>query len=196
MAADDLVTLSDVKAHLNITGTSHDTELSGFISAATPVVEDIVGPVTTRTVDEWYTGGGSKIVLRQYPVASITSVTEYAGTTGTALTQANVDTADSYAYTLESGGVLARRTGSLGTNFTTGVDNVHVVYVAGRSSIPANIRLAALELIRHWYQLTQQGGRPQLGGAAEDGMFTPSGFAVPARVVELLAPHQLPPGLS
>jgi hypothetical protein len=199
-----LVTLAEARTHLNFAAadTSHDTELQGFIDAATPVVEDVVGNVTgtTYTAEEYDPKGHSFIVLRHLPVSSVTTVTEYWANTAYTLTQvASPNLGVAYSYTLDLGsGRIVRRDSAAGTRpFPMGDGAVQVTYVAGRATVPANIRLAALELIRHLYQLTQQGGRPAFGGgAAEEGPWAPSGFAVPTRVLELLAPHQRPPGMA
>lgn len=195
-----LVTLAEARAHLNFTAdTSHDTELQGFIDAAQPVVEDIVGPVVNVTLDEWYDGGGMFLSVRRRPIVSVTSVTEYIGTSTYTLTQvATPDLATTYSYSFEPSGRIARRSAGGGLRaFPTGVSNVRVVYVAGRATVPANVRLATLEFIRHNYQLSQQGGRPAFGGgASEEGPWTPSGFAVPTRVIELLSPYRRHPSIA
>lgn len=187
-----IASLAEAREYLNFTAdTSHDAELQRFIDAADPVIEDIVGPVNTVQVTEWYDGGRPYIVLRQNPVISVDSVTEYSGATGTLLTVTTSPTdAGSWTYTFDPDGILYRVTSAGSSFFARGATNVKVVYTAGRASVPANIKLAALELIRHLYQSTQQGGRPQFGGAGEEGPWAPAGFAVPTRVIELLAPHR------
>jgi hypothetical protein len=58
------------------------------------------------------------------------------------------------------------------------------------------VRLAAEEQLRFLWQLGQQGNRPGWGDAADDVEFTPSGFAVPKRVIELCADSLRPPGIG
>jgi hypothetical protein len=56
-----------------------------------------------------------------------------------------------------------------------------------------------LELIRHLWQMTQQGGgRPKFGGSAYDGgeAMVSTGFAIPARVLELWQPFYRGPGIA
>jgi len=188
-----LVTLAETRAHLNFTAdTSHDAELQGFIDAATPVIEDVVGAVTGTTYTETYDSNGLEfIMLRHTPVFSITSVTEYWANTAHPLSLvASPDLGVAYSYTadLRSGRIVRRDSAAGVRGFPSGTGAVQVIYVAGLAAVTANVRLAALEFIRHNYQLTQQGGRPAIGSnsAAEDGPFTPSGFAIPTRVLELL----------
>lgn len=198
-AVTSIVSLADARAHLNFTAdTSHDTELQGFIDAATPVIEDIVGAIvsTTWTAEEHDARGGRVIFLRHPPVFDVTTVTEYR--MGTAYTLTEVATpalaaANTYAVDLTTGRILRGWSAMWGWGYSYG-DIIQVTYESGRATVPANIRLAALELIRHLYQLSQQGGRPAFsGGAVDEGPWTPSGFAVPTRVIELLAPNQRPP---
>lgn len=187
-----IASLSEAREYLNFgADTTHDAELQRFIDAADPVVEDIVGPVNSVQVTEWYDGGAPYIVLRHNPVISVDTVTEYSGTTAHALTVAATpaDTG-TYTYTFDPDGILYRSTTGGLSYFFYGADNIKVVYTVGRSPVPANIKLAALELIRHLYQSTQQSGRPAFGGATEDQPWAPAGFAVPTRVIELLNPHR------
>jgi hypothetical protein len=195
-----ILTLAETRTHLNFPAadTSHDTELQGFIDDASPVIEDVVGPV-----DEWYDGGAPWIILRRRPVVSVTTVTEYRGPLGYVLTQvATPDLGTTYSYSFEPTGRLIRRSAGGGSApFPSGAGAVHVVYVAGRASVPPNVRLAALELVRHLYQMTQQGGRPAFGTGGGGGMeemigATPSGFAIPTRVLELLGTNRRYPSLA
>lgn len=204
-----LVTLAEAKAHLGMptSDTTYDTELQGFVDMTQPLIENICGPIVSRSVTEWHDGGTGnrfQVVLRQRPVISITSVTEYVGNVGQVLTQAaNPAAAVDLGYTFEiETGTITRRVGA-GTvyPFAWGEQNIAVVYTAGFATTPPNVRLAALELIRHLWQSTQQGGNPKVnGGAAFDGSGTRGpvgmGYAVPNFVVELLQPHERIPGIA
>jgi hypothetical protein len=77
---------------------------------------------------------------------------------------------------------------------------VKIVYTAGRAgAVPWSVRLGSLELIRHLWQLTQQGGRSRFAGSgydSEGGAGVPAGFALPNRVLELWKPFKRPPGIA
>lgn len=173
-----ILSLADAKAALNVpAGTRvNDDELRLYIAATTAVIEDIVGSVLTTPKTETFDGGTCSVPLSQRATA-ITSVV-VGGTTLTAGTQ--------YVANLVSGLVYAGSTSSSST-FTSGAQNVVVTYTTGSSSIDPNVILAAREEVRFLYQIGQQGGRPSLGGAPTDLSWTPSGFAVPQRVIELCA---------
>lgn len=198
-----LITLAEAKLHLNIgTGdTGHDTEIQSFIDAATPVVEHVCGPIVGSAYAESYDGGLAYISLRHNPVQVVTSVIEYRGTAAYVLAASTVPgTGGAYQYSVElDTGRVIRRSSGVETPFPIGRGSVVIAYTAGRATVPPNITLAAKELVRHWYQQTQQGGRPTFAasGAIED--ITPAvlqGFAVPNRVRELLMPHKRAPSVA
>jgi hypothetical protein len=200
-AATDLVTIADVASHLNWDATQqakYATEMARFISATTAVVEDISGPVVQRAFDEWYSGGSSRLQLSNYPVASVTLVEEsYGGDVLWTLTEQPVDQTggDAYGYTIDkTHGMLVRRASHVAIPFAAGALNVHVQYTAGMcadtASVPPNIALAALELIRINWQPQQGGNRPQMGATdmpVADALRL--GFFVPNRVMEILKPN-------
>lgn len=193
-----IATLAEAKAYLNITSPTVDAELQLFVDAADPVIENIAGPVTPAAFDEFYDGGLTAIVLRNWPVISVETLTEYAGTAPTVLTvAANPAAQTSTTFVLEKATGMLYRTGAgVPGWFAPGYENVRVQYTAGRAATPPNIKLAALELIRHMYQSTQQSGRPAFGGALEDQVWAPAAFAVPTRVIELLEPYRREPRVA
>lgn len=184
-----IVSLADVKKHLNIPAatTDHDDELRGFADTATDVIEHITGSVIRRTIVETHSGRyRTALALHHPPVLSITSVTE----NGTAVA--------STAYSLDGeAGLLYKVAGSYTPDrWRTGLLNIVVTYVAGRSAVPPPVREAGLELIRiNW--------RPQQGGNYSP-FDTPSaetgerrlGYFVPHGVLRLLVPSADPGGFA
>jgi uncharacterized phiE125 gp8 family phage protein len=189
-----IVTAAEVRAHLNLTDATQDVELQGFISAAQAIVENITGAVVPAVYTETYDGGMTAIILRHTPVLSITSVTENWGPTAYTLTNQPVGSSvDAWGYDLEnanSGKVVRRTVTGFPFPFYRGVGNIAITYTAGRASVPADIRLAALRLIEHlWSSQQGRAGRMQQDnpGAAH---------AVPYFVQELLEPHMTMPGIA
>lgn len=184
-----LLTVAQAKQVLNIptSDTSFDSELSDYIDSMTAPIEDMAGACTQRTVtNEQHDGGSVYIHLRVPPAQSVTSVTEYWGSYAWSLTiVANPSSAGQYSCTFDAGtSTLVRRTPSgAATTFATGVSNVWVTYVTGPASMPANVVLGAKELLRHLWQMSQNGGRPSYN--APDMTYTPSGYLVPRHVAEL-----------
>ena len=74
-----------------------------------------------------------------------------------------------------------------------------VVYVAGRTSVPAAVGEAALIILNHlWAPQVGGTGGVQVGGVDTSGepFTTGFGFAIPNRAKELLAPYRLTPAVA
>lgn len=195
------LSLDDVKAELNIDAddTSQDVELTGVIDRAVEVIGNIVGPVTPTVYSEWHDGGQATVLLDRYPVTAVTTVSEYTPTVQ-ALAAEPLDTTATftgYGYTVDlATGVLTRTSGGLPYRFC---GRVLVLYTAGRTAVPASIRGAALELVRHLWE-TQRGDGPGLPDAGYDGpepgAEASPDYLVPLRVAELLAPYRKAPKVA
>lgn len=200
-----IVALGDVKDTLNIPATSrtYDAELLRMIAGVTPVVENLAGKVLQTTFDEWYDGGQYWIKLRHRPVINLIAVSEYRGPIEYSLAVVQ-DPAHGTIYSamLDNYGRVVRRSAGGGViAFPRMPNSVHVVYLAGQTTVPENIREGTLEIIRTSWQQTQQGGRPQFGtggsAAADDlaGQLI-QGYYVTPRARELLVPNRRHPSLA
>lgn len=174
------VGLAEVKAHLNITTSNNDAELTAMLARAQATLGERVGPVLPTTItDEVHTGPGP-LVLDRFPVISVTSATSG----GLPVTGLDLD----------------RTTGELFGAFGYASRGVRVTYVAGWDPLPADLEMALLELVAHFWD-TQRGGgseRPSFPGEAddEDSGSAASGYLLPYRVTSLLKPHKLPPSFG
>jgi hypothetical protein len=181
-----LCTLAEVKLQLNKLSADDDDELQSYIDAVTAPVEDYCGAVLQQTVtNEQHNSvaGSSLLVLRNERVASVTSVTEYVGTTGYTLTQITTP-AQAAAYTYILDGTVLHRMGGGGASVFTGP--VYVTYVAGFTSVPAAINLAARIIVQHLWR-TQNGGADLPALSDEETIGLPGfSFAIPTRAKELL----------
>jgi hypothetical protein len=204
MGVEQVVDLASVKAHLNITtdNLARDAELQGFILAAGDLARDVVGPLLPEQHTQWFDGGRSSIVPDWLPLASVQSVTEFYGLSQFPLTEQPLgaqSTAFSFTVDYDTGQITRRTFGGEPARFAAGAKNIKVVYTAGRGgAIPWTVRLGALELIRHLWSLTQQGGLQRVGqpmADVESGR-VPTGFALPQRVRELWQPYKRPPGIA
>jgi hypothetical protein len=211
-----IATIADAKNTIGLdpTSTDKDVILQALIDSMSDVVEYIVGPVRDVTYTEWHKGSVDEIVLRRRPVESVTSVTEVVGVVSYPLTQQDPITGplDAFGFFLMPEEGIIQRTaygipswfaalpwatqatpgwmagGSL--RFGTGPGRVQVVYVAGRTTIPAHIKNGLLELVKVHYQQTQQNGRASSRAQqnAEDMGLIVLGYLVPNRVREMLLP--------
>jgi len=121
MAADPrlLISLADAKAGLGITGTSKDEDIRSVIAAATPIMEDLCGPILRTTRTETYDGGTTQINLLWSPLISITSIIEsYGSTYVRTLTQQDVFSGsglDSFGFSVDlTTGIVTRRADGYG----------------------------------------------------------------------------------
>jgi hypothetical protein len=175
-----IISLADARAALNRTANVADDELRLYIAATTLVIEDIVGTVLARTVVEEHDGGKSGVLLDQAVVAVASVVVD-----GVTLTEGS-------GYHVKKGaGIVYAGSSRAPSTFATGRGNVVVTYSTGQASIDPNIILAAREEVAFLYRVGQQGARPGVGGGVPDTTaWTPSGFAVPTRVIELASASQ------
>jgi len=139
-----VLTLAEVKTHLNITVATYDAELQTFIDACESLVADKTGPLTSVATTERVSGGGTGLVLRATPVVSLTSVTPVNGS-AYSLTLLDVD---------KSAGVIEWLSGA---RFQTG--KYDVVFQSGRATMPDGLRLAIKDLIRDNWVHSQRGPR-------------------------------------
>jgi uncharacterized repeat protein (TIGR01451 family) len=177
----DFVSVADVKQHMRKTDTADDAQLAGFVGAACQMIVDRIGVVspTAATHTVYHGHLRMRIILEQNPVISV--VTVVALPDGTTVPPADPDN-NVDGWVLDSGpGVLTHTSRWPGRQ-------LRVTYRAGRSPLPGNIRLAALELASHLWrssQLNTSGRRPSLSG--EDGVIMRGeSYALPYRVRELL----------
>jgi hypothetical protein len=179
-ASAGIVSLEDVKAHLNLsaTQTGNDEELRSSILAASQWVESKIGPVTRRTFTQTFRRWGTPLVLDNVPVVSVTSVTPTGGVAYDALLL-DVD--------LEAGLIYP----AYGYRWPTWFYGTLVVeYVAGRAVVPALIQWAVKEFVA-WLWDTQRGPAQASPVQADfaDQLATGSFATVPHRIEQALQPY-------
>ncbi|MGW5647521.1 hypothetical protein [Saccharopolyspora sp. NPDC003762] len=201
MATLDVLTLDEAKQALNSTGTAvADLELAAWITAVSQQLDDLVGPVVARPVtSEAHAGGRHVVLLRHYPIRSVTSVTEYRAGAEVVLTRETVSSRPAEAYLLEQYGPdvalwsnwLRRRRSGADAAFATG-STVVASYEAGRFEstvdVAARFKIAAMLMLKNLW-------RSQEDSVAATGEFmVPASsfptFAVPRAVREMF-PHEV-----
>lgn len=156
-----IVDLASAKDYLNIPSgdRTQDYLLTELIDAVTPLIEAEVGPVVPRTYDEWYDGGSNIITLDHdpfagfgtSPVLELMAVSEYRGPIEypLALVPSPAFGRIYSVMLVPSTSTITRRSAAgRSIAFMPGRDSVHVLYRAGQSPVPGNVRRAALESIR------------------------------------------------
>ncbi len=183
-----IISLDDAKNALKWPATgptaSNAEDLRLYVAAATPVIEDIVGTMAPKTITQVANGFVFAIALWEQPI-SILSITEGGGIPVTDYV------VDYQASLVTAGRIYAPR------RFMPGFQSVTITYTAGAAVIPPNVRLATRELVRHWWQIGQQGLRSMNGAMPITAdAWTPSGFAVPRRVIELCSASERTGGFA
>jgi hypothetical protein len=182
---DPWITVAELKAHMNKTAAADDAELAGFVAAACAAIVDRIGQVSpvAATAD---LALSRRIRFRGYGVAvlpdcPVVEVSAVVAVPGGDLVPAADPLNNVRGWTLGAGGVLTV-TGSMARG-------VRVTYIAGRDPLPANIRLAALEMAAHLWKASQMNNSstrlPATFGGDQVTM-PGAAFALPIRVRELL----------
>lgn len=167
MAVDPLDIISTAEARIAINmdadNTEHTAEIEQFVTAISRRFDEVIGPVVNRTVTEYHDGGVAAIWPRQTPVASVTTVKEWDGTTTTTLTADSWGTAgNTDGYLLEESGSYAhdarifRRSGGSNALYGTGQRSIELVYEAGRAadttSVDKRIKAAVGMVLRRMWK--------------------------------------------
>lgn len=178
----DFISLVDAKAHLKKSAPADDEKLRQFVSAACQMITDRMGQVSPLTVVADRRLHRCRIVLPARPVISIVSVQQLPGLAAIAQADAGTGTG---GWTLESAEGVLSVTGWSG--------RIRVTYRAGRTPLPADFRLAALELVSHLWrtsQLNAGGGRPAVG--VDETIVPGVSYALPYNVRQLLGLDKRP----
>lgn len=186
-ASSILPTLDELKTHLDVTSTTHDSEMQDTLDAAAQLVAQHVGPLDAETVTERHRQPGDPLVLRKSPVVSVSSVTDFGGTA-----YASTD----YTLEPESGLLYLAYDGAYSAWSSSGVT---VVYEAGRSTLPRPIAMAILIVAADLWETQMGGGAgvPSYPGAEDDlarsGLGAP---VIPPKALQLLEPYMLGPVIA
>lgn len=164
----------------NPDNSARDADLTVYVQAATPVVENIIGSALSISKTINFDGGYPSLDLNDR-VQSLTTIVEN-GTTLVSGTDYYYNPTPQTIYR----GVQPWPVGV----FASGFGNISVTYLAGYAVVPAHVQLATRELVRFWIEQGNQANRPAFGDGVESTPWAPQGFAVPKRVIELLAPER------
>lgn len=149
-----------------------------------------------RRFDGWSSFMGAYIMLPWYPVLEVVSCIEYWGIAGphVLVESTPTDQVDGFQLVPNTGRMNRVFPGNVQKPWFPGSRNVEIVWISGFNPIPADIKVATLELIAHWYRNTQQmSGRPSNTITAGQE-FEPSGetgmwAGIPYRVQALLTSY-------
>lgn len=181
------VTLDDAKRRLRVDGADHDAEISLLVDAAIAVLDGAQGILGRALVSQVWADvltafpSVSELPVALMPVVDVTAVKYY--------DVANVErTLPAESYNLIKsfrGGYLQLAHGYTWPATRDRDDAVTVEYRAGygesATDVPADIRLAVLELVAHWFE------NPEAVLAGASAAKTPMGFEFKLR--RYIRPH-------
>lgn len=197
---------NDCKPWMNIpaSNTQWDANLGLIVDMACQWVQNYlgkpIGPTSfTRRFDGWSGFQGAYLELPYYPVLEVTSVIEYWGVSGphTLNESTPINQIDGWQCEYAVGRLIRVFPGNVVKPWFPGSRNVEVSWVAGYNPIPADIKLATLELATHWFRNTQEQSGVRTGiGIPASGEFDPAETSggtmwtgVPYRIIDLLEPY-------
>lgn len=171
MPAGDLCTLDEIKLHpafRRLRSATVDTSDEEFIQMSISAVSSRFELTTGRrfqlgTYTEYFSPmeGQSAVLLRGYPISSVTSLVQSATSTWTD----GAMSADAYGVDTISGIVRMRS-----ATFNEGFNTLRVVYVGGYDPIPSDLKYACMMQVAHEVELAPKSSlssqSSQTGGQA------------------------------
>jgi hypothetical protein len=149
----DLITLQDYKTAQGITQPKDDARLNVLIPSVSQLIKtycgnSLVDYYSTNKTETFDINWSTHVVqLTETPVNTIVSVQER-DDYGSAYTTL---TTGAYEYSLDSNTDSILRTTSAGyQNWPQGVGTAKIVYTAGYSAVPADLKLAVLDLVTYY----------------------------------------------
>ena len=208
MATTDILTNAEALAAINAPSLAAGPagELVTLVSAVSGVIDSYCGPVVAREVTEIHAGGSSTIWPHQAPVLSVTSLTEFDGSTETVLTDESAfgTVGGASGFVLSPDGLSIGRRVS-GNAYYFGAGTIEVVYQAGRFASTATVspkfKAAASGILRRLWkrEASSWAYSPDFFANTDEGAaVTGSGFfrAVEPMVAEWLWDERRAPAIA
>lgn len=180
-----LVTLEDYKTYKKISKTDADLELGFIIDSVNTLVRTFVGHsiidyYTTPKVETFNVKKNQlSLQLNEWPIKSVTSVQSRPTHLSDYIT---IDPTEYYVDTVTDS-VYAHSS----TTFDEGFGAVKITYTAGYATVPADLKIAALDLVQHYYK-EEYKERKQIGNASVDNANRFTGLASewPVHIIRVL----------
>jgi len=185
----DIITLTEAKSFLGISGSDDDFILQLAVSSASDaVIQALNGDPRSFAATETYNGTGSeKLGVNRSPITAVTSISIYAGdfpyisnpSTPIVVDLSNVYWTD-YAVYWRAG------------KFTRGVKNVVINYTAGVDPTPNPIKMAALYTMKAMWNarfVDPNATSESYSGVMSQGFWSSGPGAVPPSAISLLNPY-------
>lgn len=153
-SGEDLITLAQLKTYLNISVSTYDSQLSALISDASYALlkycERDSFKSTTYTSSVFNGNGQWYFILPNTPITSITSFVFHSNSTSDTTTYSG----SNFNYEANTGEVRWDPDATTTERWPFGFQNVQCTYVAGYSSIPADLQLIAKKFVAKLWRLS------------------------------------------
>ena len=177
----NLCTLQEYKDFSGLKGVQEDARINTLIPQVTQIVKTYCG---TSFVDYYSTDKTeyfdihdnltTRVMLDESPLVSVSQVQERDSQSDAYVTliTENSDSSDKYEYVIDTTTDSIIRTSATGEKaFKKGIKAVKVVYRAGYSATPADLKLAVFDLIKY-YMKDERKARMQIAGAMIENQST------------------------
>jgi len=171
----DLITLQQYKDFAGLTGVTMDSRINVIVDSISQLVKNYCG---TSIIDDYSSAkteyfdikdsSTTRVMLDEGPINAVTSVSEresQADSYVTLITE-NSDSSGKYEYIVDSiTDSIIRTNEEVDKSFPKGRKAVKVVYTAGYSSTPDDLKLALFDLVKY-YLKDQRKERMSIAGAS------------------------------
>ena len=177
----NLCTLQEYKDFSGLKGVQEDARINTLIPQVTQVIKTYCG---TSFVDYYSTDKTeyfdihdnltTRVMLDESPLVSVSQVQERDSQSDAYVTliTENSDSSDKYEYVIDTTTDSIIRTSATGEKaFKKGIKAIKVVYRAGYSATPADLKLAVFDLIKY-YMKDERKARMQIAGAMVENQST------------------------
>ena len=147
-----------------------------------------------RRFNGWSGWNGAYVELPYFPVLSIISVKEWWGISGPHLLaeQTPEHNIDGFQCDYLRGKLIRVFPGLVQRPWFPGSRSIEVQWVAGFNPVPADLKVATMEMVAHWYHNTQQTQRVNVRAGSDGADQVAAGLwsGVPLRISQLLETSQ------
>jgi hypothetical protein len=182
------------------------TELPRMVTAVSARIDELVGPVVNRTITEYHDGGGV-IRPRQTPVSSVTTLTNWDGSTQTSYTADTWGVAgNANGFLIEQSGsyphdtLIYRRSSGTSLAWPNGHRNLKLVYVTGRAATTATVdaryKECAAEVLRRLWDRESSAWARGSSPFGDDNVSSRFFKAFDYVVAEMLGDEMKMPGIA
>jgi len=179
----DLVTLQQYKDFAGLQGVQNDARINVIIDNVSQLVKSYCGTTiidyASSAKTEYFTVKDNyvdTIIMEESPIIAVTSVAERESQADTYVTliKENSDSSGKYEYVVNEDSDSITRTSSTSTkNWAKGPKSVKVVYTAGYTSTPEDLKLAVFDLIKY-YLKDERKERMSIAGATVENQVSSS----------------------